>query len=300
VPLLPAFDLLVMQDVVRDAGYVELPCNWLQAQENTLDPIHVEWLHCHFTNYVMEKMDRPDMMRRRIPHAKIGFDVFPYGVIKRRVLEGASEEDDAWTVGHYALFPNYLRVGSEGNRIGGFQIRVPMDDTHTAHWYYNCYPVKPGEAQQRPEDIPMFRVPVPAPNEEGYIPWETLDSAGGQDIVAWYTQGPVADRTIENLGRSDRGIILWRRLLEENIRKIEHGLDPMNVFRDPATNVYHEFATERSRIQQSNASIDTSVRYSPLQAARREAAKSSPRVALLIKDEDVRGLAPMAECVESP
>ncbi len=51
-------------------------------------------------------------------------------------------------------------------------------------------------------------------------------------------------------------------------------MDPMNVFGDPATNVYHEFATGRSRIQQNNASIGTSVRYSPLQAARGQAATS--------------------------
>ena len=52
-------------------------------------------------------------------HVKIGFDVFDHGIIKRRVREGGSEDEAAWSVGHPILFPNILRVNWT------FQIRVP-------------------------------------------------------------------------------------------------------------------------------------------------------------------------------
>ena len=39
------------------------------------------------------------------------------------------------------------------------------------------------------------------------------------------------------LGESDKGIILYRRLLREQMGIVADGGDPMNTFRDPATNV---------------------------------------------------------------
>ena len=48
------------------------------------------------------------------------------------------------------------------------------------------------------------------------------------------TEGPVHDRSREKLAESDKGIILYRRLLREQMEKVAEGVDPMNVFRDPA------------------------------------------------------------------
>ena len=42
--------------------------------------------------------------------------------------------------------------------------------------------------------------------------------------------------TRENLGATDAGIILFRKVMEENLRIVEDGGDPMNTFRDPAQN----------------------------------------------------------------
>jgi 5,5'-dehydrodivanillate O-demethylase len=81
-------------------------------------------------------------------------------------------------------------------------------------------------------------------DENGVLPWNYLDNNSGQDMGAWVTQGDIADRTGENLGRSDKGVILYRRMLEQNIRIVEDGGDPMNTFRDPATNVYLPMDTE--------------------------------------------------------
>jgi 5,5'-dehydrodivanillate O-demethylase len=81
-------------NVLRDIGSTIIPCNWLQILENSLDPVHVEWLHGRFSDYVLERLGRPDLKRRfyrpgddvgeRWGHEKIGFDVFEYGIITRR------------------------------------------------------------------------------------------------------------------------------------------------------------------------------------------------------------------------
>ena len=39
--------------------------------------------------------------------------------------------------------------------------------------------------------------------------------------MAWVTQGPIFDRGAEHLGASDRGIALWRKLLDEQIKVVE-------------------------------------------------------------------------------
>jgi 5,5'-dehydrodivanillate O-demethylase len=51
--------------------------------------------------------------------------------------------------------------------------------------------------------------------------------------MAWETQGPVANRSNEHLGESDRGIILFRKLLRDQIRAVQNGEDPVGVNRDP-------------------------------------------------------------------
>jgi 5,5'-dehydrodivanillate O-demethylase len=79
----------------------------------------------------------------------------------------------------------------------------------------------------------------------------------------------VADRSTEALGRSDKGIILYRHLSEEQVAIIESGRDPMNVFRDPAKNIYLHLPTEDNFLAgQANASSDrrtgAATKYSPI------------------------------------
>lgn len=243
-PLLPRWEIFVRQDARRDIGAALIPCNWLQIMENSLDPVHVEWLHQHFYNYVLERLDQRDLQGKRLKHEKIGFDLFEYGIIKRRVLEGETEEHEDWQVGHPTIFPNILLSGS--TRRPTFQIRVPIDDTHTLHVWYTCY-VRPGEVMKQ-EKIPFYEVPVPMPDAQGQPQWSILDNNSGQDITAWVTQGPITDRSIENLGASDKGVILYRRLLIEQIAKLERGEEPMNVFRDPAKNVCVKLRLEEAKL----------------------------------------------------
>jgi 5,5'-dehydrodivanillate O-demethylase oxygenase subunit len=285
VPLLPRWDVFALDEVVRDIGYAVLDCNWLQCQENSLDPVHLEWLHDAWANFILEQLGRP-LKRAQKRHKKIGFDEFEYGIIKRRVFEGETEEDSAWADGHPIVFPNMLRQGGSGmpedlhirQTVGAwvgpaFQIRTPIDDTHTGHWWVECFPKQPGEPDQKAEDIPFFQPPVPHLDEFGLPRWELLDSNSAQDPAAWITQGDIADRSRENLGRSDKGIILFRQMLEQNIRIVEDGGDPMNTFRDPELNVYLPMRTER--VNYANIPFErqgAATKYSPILTARQGAA----------------------------
>jgi 5,5'-dehydrodivanillate O-demethylase len=282
-PLLPRWDLYAMEDVLRDVGYAVVPCNWVQIMENSLDPVHVEWLHQNFYNHVVEQMGKGNLRRERQSHAKIGFDRFEYGIIKRRTLVGETEEDDDWKVGHPVVFPNILRQGVVSRKGGaGFQIRVPIDDTHTAHWWYRCYRKSGSEQQQKPEDIPFYNVPVPQLADNGEPQWQFLDNNSGQDIVAWITQGAIVDRSTESLGRSDKGVILYRLMLQEQVGIMESGRDPMNVFRDSAKNVYLHLPTEENFLAgaayTSNRRTGATTKYSPVLNSREMAEETGDSI----------------------
>ena len=227
-PLLPRWDLLVRDDVVRNIEITPLPCSWLNCMDNSLDPVHFEHLHGAYGNYVMSRLGRPPMLNMA-RHLKIEFDTFEYGIVKRRLLEGEPEDCDDWTIGHPVLFPYTLLVGA-GEQVS-FQIRVPVDDTHTKHILYRTHPRKHGETEQ--DTVPVRHTSY---FEEDGTPKGPADVIIKQDMLAWVGQGPISDRTAEHLVTSDKGVILYHQLLLDEIERVLRGEDPMGVVRDPAVN----------------------------------------------------------------
>ncbi len=225
-PLLPRWEPLAWEDAVRDIAVSHLPCNWLQCQENSLDPVHVEWIHSYYGQYKENGPGFKGVVLDLPKHEKIGFDVFEYGVIKRRVFQGYTEDDDDWKHGHPVFFPNVLMVGSEVQVT--FQWRVPIDDTNTLHVSLYSWHPAPGTIGPRQESVPYREVPLKDEHGE----WNVL-YVFNQDYMAWITQGPIARRDLEKLGESDRGLILYRKMLSEQMGLVADGGDPINTFRTP-------------------------------------------------------------------
>jgi 5,5'-dehydrodivanillate O-demethylase oxygenase subunit len=246
VPLLPRLEALVAGGAIRHVSRQEIPCNWLQIMENSADPVHTEWLHGKLTEFLTKT---PLPIGRR--HARIAIDEFEYGLVKRRLMEGQSEDADDWKVGHPILFPSVLFFGSAGGlwKALHLQIRVPVDDTTTAHYWYAAY-FPPDDAEVPAamlENVPLYGFPVK--DETGEYLLQYIDN---QDIMAWATQGPIADRPEENLGASDQGVVAYRRMLLRELDRMERGEDPLGVLRDPAKNEVIELPLERHKEMQSD------------------------------------------------
>src|SRR6266576_2871870 len=58
-PLLPRWELYTMEHSIRTIATEEIPCNWLQCMENSVDTVHTEWLHGHLHDYVLERQGKP-------------------------------------------------------------------------------------------------------------------------------------------------------------------------------------------------------------------------------------------------
>ena len=202
-----------------------LPCNWLQCMDNAADPVHFEYLHAALGNYALKRQGKPPNMTQA-KHLKIEFDRFEYGIMKRRLLEGESEDCDDWTTGHPLLFPNTLAVGDQGHPT--LQFRVPVDDENTIQFAYRTS-IRPAGAARKPiivKHVELF-------GKDGRI---TPDNVPFQDMLAWVMQGPISDRENEQLSLSDKGVILYHRMLNEEMDKVARGEDPLGLIRDKAIN----------------------------------------------------------------
>ena len=224
-PALPRFDVFVMEGM-RDVGHSVLPCNWLQIMENSVDPYHVEYLHGRFFEFVGKQagFEAPSTFTQA-KHVKVGFDPFEWGILKRRVLEGKSEADDDWAIGHPLVFPEFMRVGGAG--IDQMQIRVPIDDTHTWAMFYSLH--HPDGAGEFAEHGPLVEYEYEWLDDEGN---HIVDYIEGQDVMAWVSQGEIADRTAEHIGKSDAGVILLRRMFREAMEAVASGEDPIATIRE--------------------------------------------------------------------
>jgi 5,5'-dehydrodivanillate O-demethylase len=106
--------------------------------------------------------------------------------------------------------------------------RTPIDDFNTQVFQFRFNPTKDGSIAEQLEDPPIEYVGTKNSNGEFH-----LDSFASQDHMAWETQGPIADRAKEHLGEGDRGVIMFRKLLREQIHAVQHGNDPIGVNMDP-------------------------------------------------------------------
>jgi 5,5'-dehydrodivanillate O-demethylase len=251
VPLLPRWEYVVREDYKQDIGVSEMPCNWLQVAENTMDPVHVEYLHMMYTNHVRRRKGLPLIQLKR--HAKIDFEVFEYGIIKKRLWEGDGEDSTEWTVGHPQLFPGTALVSYQ-NGWNQFQIRVPRDDTNTTLYWLNCRPRAEGEPPQ--VEVPTWSNPW-ADEAGRYMP----EQLNAQDMMVMISQGEITDHAKENLIGSDKGVALYRHTLLEQIDRVERGEDPLGVIRDPAKNTpWMDLPVERE-LSFTFGDVQASARY---------------------------------------
>jgi 5,5'-dehydrodivanillate O-demethylase oxygenase subunit len=220
-PLVPTWEPFTWKNGFVQIVFSEVPCNWFQCQENSIDPVHFEWLHSNWSR----ALSRADGGWSPT-HLKVGFEEFEYGFTYRRILEGQSEQDELWTVGRCCLWPNCLFTG------GHFEWRVPIDDANmlSVGWFFDRVPNEMEPYQQ--DRIPYWYSPIKDALTDRWITSHIMN----QDFVAWVGQGTIADRTQEHLGESDRGVIMMRRRILEDAETVMRGGEPKALIRDAVKN----------------------------------------------------------------
>jgi 5,5'-dehydrodivanillate O-demethylase len=215
-PLLPEWEPFHWKNGFVQIVISHLPCNWFQCQENSIDPVHFEWMHYNWSQRL-----RNDPGPYAPKHVKIDFEEFEYGFVYKRILESTDETDPLWTTGRVCLWPNALFTGDH------FEWRVPTDDENTMSitWHFTRVPRDREPYVQH--EVPTWYGPIKDPRTGEWLTSHVMN----QDFVAWLGQGVIADRSQEHLSQSDRGIALIRRRFLSDLEAVAKGQDPKAVIR---------------------------------------------------------------------
>jgi phenylpropionate dioxygenase-like ring-hydroxylating dioxygenase large terminal subunit len=242
-PAFPDFDCFAAPDAYIFAFKGLWECNWMQALEVGIDPAHASFLHRFFededTNesYGKQFRDRGaaetdipmTRLLRDFPRPDIEVVETPYGMqlISRR---------DAGPAGVHTrvtnhIFPHAICVPMS-TTMHITQWHVPIDNENT-YWYsiFTSFGEPVDKALMREQRKKASEMPHYAPrrnkrNQYGFDPAEQLrktytgmgDDINVHDQWAVESPGPLQDRTREHLGRTDAGIVRFRRAWERAIR----------------------------------------------------------------------------------
>lgn len=219
-PILPRIDVLVREDCYRTVECQGLwPANYLQIVEQVPDVIHTSTLHGH------EDSECRDIWNQ-LP--QISWEEGEHGLISRQAR-------GSYQRGSYHLLPFFTRLAPpwplpEVNlpHRQALVIWLPVDDTHSLLMEVVATPYVDGELPELPNDL-------------SYTVSKEIQVVLAQDYQALVSQGDIRDRTQEQLGASDRGVTMLRRMMLREIRAVEEGRDPMNVVRLPEQDRLLEF-----------------------------------------------------------
>lgn len=226
-PVLPRYECLEKMDegefVEADdtslggGGPTIIPCNWLQHYENVVDPFHVPILHGSFSGAQFTQTMAP------IPN--VTFEMSSRGVTVRSTRK-ADDGKTFYRVTEAALptlrvVPNprvaqYARVESIGWVL-------PIDDT--------SFRIYVAGRVKRSGDIGRMRSKM-----NGKFWWELSEEEHQKfpgDYEAQVGQGPITIHSEERFAQSDRGILMMRRMLHDQLDRIAKGEDPIGVSFDP-------------------------------------------------------------------
>jgi 5,5'-dehydrodivanillate O-demethylase len=240
-PLLPKYDLLMHNSGTRYVYGTTNHFNWFQAAENAADPPHLFWLHAGVYPMYAGKRPRVDYHER------------PYGL--DFVLDLPDLAADKCSS---MIFPCHNRFASarveqpepQQNMI----FRVPRDDVTTLNFFITLVPGNDGKLVHKSE-TPPGRVNRPRWEHKVRGVYGQVDDgwwgvqSSDQDRMALEGQGPIYDRSRENLAPSDRGVAMLRRFLRESIDAVEAGRDPKGIIREGSPNPVLTFGTRLHELQ---------------------------------------------------
>ncbi len=247
-PPMPAFDCFQAPSTHVFSFKGLWHCNWLQALEVGIDPAHASFLHRfwededpadgygkQFRGHAVNTNISVTEWLRRYPRPEIQVERTEFG-LRLISLRDPGDGQHMHVRVTNQIFPCAISIPMSAD-MNITQWHVPVDDTH-CYWYamftsYGDAVDKDTMRQQRlaEHELPDYRPRKNAANHYHYDPEEqrTRTYTGmGFDINvhdqwACESMGPIQDRTEEHLGRSDIGIVHYRRLLKEMIDHVEAG-----------------------------------------------------------------------------
>jgi len=214
-----------------------LPFNWVQDVEGTMDSSHLSMLHSSYFGTLGQKGGQAQLMEHdKAPSYEI--DMQPYG-FRYAAFRGLPDGAVYARVNNFVLpWYGFICAGdaADGDRTAIFG--VPMDDTHTMHWMVRYNPHKPVTSEylthfSDPDNWPPL--PPGGPDEawgqDRYLMekkghWSGFKAIATEDFAVGVSQGPIADRSVEQLCATDVAVVHLRRMLLDAVAQFSAGKKP--------------------------------------------------------------------------
>jgi nitrite reductase/ring-hydroxylating ferredoxin subunit len=246
-PAFPAFDCFTAPVAHSFAFKGWWECNWLQALEVGIDPVHPSFLHRFLEDETTDgsygRQFRAEAADSAMPLTKILREhsrpsirledtAYGFRLVTTRTL--------AETSTHYRItnlvFPNAIVIPMS-REMTITQWHVPIDDVN-CYWYslFTSFgaPVERETMRRQRLDhhtLPEYRPMQGRANRWGFDAGNQAKTFTGlgMDVNAhdqWAVESPgrIHDRTQEHLGTSDVGIVKYRKLLLAAIRAVQDGV----------------------------------------------------------------------------
>lgn len=233
----PTFPALPFTDLPADQRSVtsqEVPTNWLQGAEASMDTTHVSFLHSS-TIELGGNSQRKNMLKVRA--AKLEYDEKPYG-FRVAAIRKMDEKSDYVRVNNFVMPWYAIICPPEENGPSTVFFSVPIDDTTHRAWFVHFNPVRklgltPLSATYDTWDCPPL---PPGSAAENWGQNRALMARGHfsgfpqhlatEDFAMFLSQGPVHDRSKEQLCAADGALLRLRHLLLKSIKEHQKGETP--------------------------------------------------------------------------
>ena len=214
-------------DTFNLPGYRCLPgrwhlisCNWLQVKDNSMDPVHSQFLHTIVSGaqFTEEFAILPEIEWHE---TSCGMAY----VSTRRVGEMVWVRTSDFIPPNIHQFPPTWEHAQEEKIFSRPYMTiwaVPVDDTATINTGYLHIP---DTMEVSPERLVKLKLSI---GQIADRPYEERQRRPG-DYDAQVSQRPIAIHALEHLGQSDRGVIMLRKLIRDGIRAVQAGRDPHGV-----------------------------------------------------------------------
>ena len=240
-PPLPRYSCLVDRGGMRQIEPVRTnEYNWFNFFENSADPCHICILHRH-TGYGEQSWGDQFFSYTDMPNFQfVETDYGLKGVMTKPGPTPGTEFVDTMSL----ALPSIIQVGdtefvhakvdavklmTEGSQCEHVLFLTPNDDDHFTIFTVNYYTGSDRKFFDKLKAMRATEVPkeeVKEYDKRKYMPFK--GNVRQEDIMSQSTQGLLGERE-ERLGSSDKGVILFRRIIRDAIAAAQKGERPKGV-----------------------------------------------------------------------
>ena len=236
-PKFPDLPFVDLPDEQRAVTSQEVPTNWVQAVEASMDSSHVGVLHESTTQISAGGGNNERLLMAQALAPKLEFEDRPYGY--RYAALRALPDDKVYARVNNFVMPWYgIICAPDAKGPSTVFFSTPVDDTTHRAWFVHFNPHRPLGMTVMSASPDVWNFPPLPPGDAAHNWGQNRDlmkrghatgfpqHLGTEDFAMFISQGPVYDRTQEQLCSADGAVLRVRQQLLRSVKEFVAGQTP--------------------------------------------------------------------------